>query len=225
MCSLCERLNQPCTYSDETVQQHVEPQEDRFDRLEQKVDFIMERLSRNNRSSSSPTLARVPPFPKETSTASNVQLPPRVVLRTIAELYGQYISTHLFSRILTPNSVYHCDCQPLALFAVENLQQNIERYSHETIFAILAITVRFSHDPFFESNQQELSLQYAEISRRQAMSKITEGQGELDFSKYLKEVMLTLFKWTLLLYKPFVFLPFWISLASQETVLKEATTN
>lgn len=72
-----------------------------------------------------------------------------------------------------------CHRQPLWLFEREELSIPGE-ISEELVFALLALTVRFSVTPFFEGrSHQEISRKYGEVSRGHIMFRIAQGTVQM----------------------------------------------
>jgi hypothetical protein len=74
---------------------------------------------------------------------------------------------------------YHCHCQPLPLFRLDQLRECPETYNWEVLFAILAVALRFSDDTSLRDDMVRRSREYAERSLQLVMKKVTEGKVEL----------------------------------------------
>lgn len=73
----------------------------------------------------------------------------------------------------------YCDCQPLALFHRDSFVQTIGDRDPEVLFAILALTVRFSEDSPFYGDYVEFTNGYVEAARTIIMKSVVEGSVEL----------------------------------------------
>lgn len=92
-----------------------------------------------------------------------VTFPPWEEILPIAELYLLY-----------------CDSQPLPLFHRETFLANLQSREPEIIFAILALSLRFSDDSYRNENDQaNLVNGYAEVARGLVMKRVSEGPVEL----------------------------------------------
>ena len=108
----------------------------------------------------SPTSA--PVRRSEINVDTDDALPPWEVIVPVIELYTKY-----------------CDSQPLPLFCCKDLIDTIKQRDREVLFAILALSIRFSDDAFFFHAGPSLSKKYSEISRRIVMQRVSEGPVEL----------------------------------------------
>jgi hypothetical protein len=73
----------------------------------------------------------------------------------------------------------YCDCQPLPLFERSTLVRTLRDRDPEILFSILALTIRFSGDPFFQENLSELTEKYSETARTMVIQRVSEGPIEL----------------------------------------------
>ncbi|KAH8592346.1 hypothetical protein B0O99DRAFT_244090 [Bisporella sp. PMI_857] len=176
-CSSCTRLRQVCNYAD--YSNNLERQlgndrrvDDRMNQLEQKLDLVLDHLMH------APSTQRHQPDPHMTNAlarahgldselasgtllSTNNGFPPPDVLVSVIDLYFKY-----------------CDCQPLPLLDRADLSMG-EDGSAELMFAILALTVRFSDNPYFQRNQSEWMEKYAKSARSLNMQKIADGTVQL----------------------------------------------
>lgn len=82
---------------------------------------------------------------------------------SIAELYLQY-----------------CDAQPLPLFHRDDFLNSLETRDPEVIYAILALTIRFSDEQYKDMNELMVRINgYTEMARGLVMRRISEGPVEL----------------------------------------------
>lgn len=118
----------------------------------------------------------------------------------------------LFRRLLTPQKstlppwhlilesaelfMTYCDCQPLPLFVRETFVSTltIRTKEPEILFALLAVTVRFSTAAYFRDNLQDWIKGYAETARSLIMKRISEGPVEMSTLQSL--CLLTLVDYT-----------------------------
>ena len=70
----------------------------------------------------------------------------------------------------------YCDSQPLPLFHRPTFMQTIDRRDPELLFAMLALTARFSGDVALRDYRED---DLVEASRAEAMQKVYEGTVEL----------------------------------------------
>ena len=73
----------------------------------------------------------------------------------------------------------YCDCQPLPLFRRHGFIQSLSTRDTEVLFAMLALTLRFSENASFLDDRHELARDYMETSRKTIMKKVTDGMVEL----------------------------------------------
>jgi hypothetical protein len=81
--------------------------------------------------------------------------------------------------VITELYLIYCDCQPLPLFEKSTLVQTIRDKDPEILFSILALTIRFSDDPFFRDNLGELTERYSETARTMVLQRVSDGPIEL----------------------------------------------
>ena len=91
----------------------------------------------------------------------------------------------------------------MPLFHRDSLIINIKSREPELIYAILALSLRFSEDDHLMNNNAELTDNYAETARMLAMKRVSEGPVELSTLQSLCLLSLIDFTSMLLL----VFLP------------------
>ncbi|KAF2635184.1 hypothetical protein P280DRAFT_473935 [Massarina eburnea CBS 473.64] len=170
-CAFCIRLSQPCTYSEEEPYQNsnmansdkknnssdaasILDLSDRLSCLENQmadvattlksiastVQNISRSISSNNPNISATDTAGQPVINGEVSPYA--KLPSIDIIRAAADLYFQY-----------------CHNQPYSLFHESSLRYKIETEEVPThlLFALLASTVRYSQDPFFEDKSAAVS--------------------------------------------------------------------
>jgi hypothetical protein len=89
-------------------------------------------------------------------------LPAWDVVRSVTKLYLQF-----------------CDCQPLPLFDADELANSLESRDQETLFAILALALRFSKDAILQDNVVEFTEGYAESARKLVIKRVIQGPVEL----------------------------------------------
>ncbi|KAJ5105228.1 hypothetical protein NUU61_002575 [Penicillium alfredii] len=182
ICTLCARLHQKCLYAEERrrppapennstlhVPDHstsralcITLQEDRLRSLEGKVGEVLDVLGGSSRAE--------PPMATETllptvilpGSGPSAVLPPWEEIVPIAELYLLY-----------------CDSQPLPLFHRGTFLATLQMREPEIIYAMLALSLRFS-DAYTDINELiELVNGYAEVARGLVMKRIAEGPVEL----------------------------------------------
>ncbi|KAG9247064.1 putative C6 transcription factor [Calycina marina] len=177
VCSHCARLKQTCYFAEEPrrrdgssvpEKRHVSPPttnslEERLRTMEAKLAELadqspMRSISRVS-GSATPQLQNISASRYRSQTRSMSRLPPPEVIYSAAETYLLY-----------------CDCQPLPLFHRQSFMQTIERRDPELLFAILALTLRFSSDMLLHDFRED---DLIEVSRAEVMNKICQGKVEL----------------------------------------------
>ncbi|KAL1964457.1 hypothetical protein VTN77DRAFT_6883 [Rasamsonia byssochlamydoides] len=174
-CSTCTRLFQACHYSSGNAvfcrtQSNGQDLETRLAQLEEKMELMLERAIPEPASQAeTPKSYTGAPSSQTTPVEDAVRppalssslLPPKDVLAEAVDLYFRY-----------------CHKQPLWLFNRDELLAP-EECCEEVIFAILALTVRFSNRPFFKGQSEQLAQRYAEASRGLIIAKIAQGTVQL----------------------------------------------
>ncbi|KAB8211736.1 hypothetical protein BDV34DRAFT_185163 [Aspergillus parasiticus] len=189
VCSLCARLQQQCAYADEgrrsltngtgagdPVPVPTTPEirvsqalEDRLGSLETKMSEVLDALGRNNQRPEQQTTTSFMPPTLGGSVTSSLALSQLTPLPTwenvlaIAELYMLY-----------------CDSQPLPLFHRDSFLSSLGNRDPEVIYAILALSVRFSEDQYRDANDLAARTSgYTEVARSLVMRRVSEGPVEL----------------------------------------------
>ncbi|KAJ6096681.1 hypothetical protein N7486_007427 [Penicillium sp. IBT 16267x] len=173
VCSLCARLRQQCVYA-ELRRRHVPPEdhsrssappssssqtlEDRLRSLEGKLGAVLDHLGTRTESSVSNEVPATTPSGMNSSTI----LPPWEEIIPIAELYLLY-----------------CESQPLPLFHRSSFIANFKRRDVEIIYAILALSLRFSDSYRNYPDLTGLVNAYAEVARGLVMKRVSEGPVEI----------------------------------------------
>ncbi|PYH40757.1 putative C6 transcription factor [Aspergillus saccharolyticus JOP 1030-1] len=188
-CSLCARLGQTCAYAAE----HRRPLtnglsssgdlasglstsesritrilEDRLGNCEAKMNELLDALRRNtsNQLQEKEASARPSPLASVLNTSSLntfTPLPRWEKVLSIAELYLLY-----------------CDGQPLPLFHRHSFLHSLPTRDPELIYAILALSVRFSNDEASSPDElPSLINGYTEVARSLVMKRVSEGPVEL----------------------------------------------
>ncbi|KAG2414983.1 hypothetical protein HFD88_006172 [Aspergillus terreus] len=189
VCSLCARLNQRCAYAEDRLRpslavsgssgEHApvasqtedrisEILDGRLGSLEAKLGEVLDALGQSTVRYD--RLAQAPQAPSTLSTSmipaavnSLTPLPSWEKVMSIAELYLQY-----------------CDAQPLPLFHRDDFLNSLETRDPEVIYAILALTIRFSDEQYKAMNELMARINgYTEMARGLVMRRISEGPVEL----------------------------------------------
>ncbi|RAL11057.1 putative C6 transcription factor [Aspergillus homomorphus CBS 101889] len=188
-CSLCARLNQTCTYAGEqrrSLTNGSHPPggpvsgisssetrisqilEDRLGSWEAKMSEFLDALGRDAPSRTQQTVPLTRPL--GLANASNTSplnsltpLPRWEKVLSIAELYLLY-----------------CDSQPLPLFQRESFLRSLPTRDPEIIYAIMALSVRFSDDEAARPEELPTLINgYTEVARGLVMKRVSEGPVEL----------------------------------------------
>ncbi|KAJ5168995.1 uncharacterized protein N7482_004589 [Penicillium canariense] len=178
VCSLCARLRQECVYAEERRRlQALEeasrfhaaslpaPQtlEDRLRSLEGKLGEVIDHLGASSKANTSVANDTHLPSGMTTSgTSATVVLPPWTAIGPIAELYLLY-----------------CESQPLPLFHRSSFINSLQTRDIEVIYAILALSLRFSDSHRDSHNLTEQVNSYAEVARGLVMKRVSEGPVEV----------------------------------------------
>ncbi|PYH80834.1 C6 transcription factor [Aspergillus uvarum CBS 121591] len=189
LCSLCARLNQTCTYAGEhrrpltnglsysgesisgisTSETRISQiLEDRLGSWEAKMSEFLDTLERNAQSrarqnAATTGLVSLTPSLNYSAPSALTPLPRWEKVLSIADLYLQY-----------------CDSQPLPLFHRDSFLRSLPTRDPEIIYAILALSVRFSDDEASSPDElPSLINGYTEVARGLVMKRVSEGPVEL----------------------------------------------
>ncbi|OOQ86125.1 C6 transcription factor [Penicillium brasilianum] len=178
VCSLCARLRQECIYAEErrrppAPEDHVrstiggqsssQTLEDRLRSLEGKLGVVIDHLGVGSRgeppaaSAAQLSTGMITPGP-----STSVILPPWDEIIPLAELY-----------------VLYCESQPLPLFHTSSFISSLQTRDIEIIYAILALSLRFSNSHRDSRSLSEQVNSYAEVARGLVMKRVSEGPVEV----------------------------------------------
>ncbi|RDW84493.1 hypothetical protein BP6252_02083 [Coleophoma cylindrospora] len=198
-CSHCTRLRQSCYYAEEPHRRSTVPEAPQLarteaqpaaattdSRLEDRLKFVEAKLLEVLSNQSVTTTPRIPP--------RQVSFSPATTAAAIADPPQGTSSPSSTKRPLLPTSslppwdmkiwaaqkyLLYCDCQPLALFHRDSFIATLGDRDSEVMFAILALTIRFSEDSPFYGDCGELAAGYAEAARVIVMQSVSQGTVEL----------------------------------------------
>ncbi|KAJ9216558.1 transcriptional regulator family: Fungal Specific TF [Paecilomyces variotii] len=189
VCSHCARLRQQCVYAGQLrtsfgnrnssaertpVRAIAAPDssrkwEERFADLEAKVTRVLESLGHHNGADTRSASRHPGREMSQTPTEPTINIPAvdmplsQEMLQSLGELYLLY-----------------CDCQPLPLFHRASFMRTLGSRDPEVIYAILALTIRFSDETFSADRDfSTLANKYAEMARTLVMERVSEGPVEL----------------------------------------------
>lgn len=100
--------------------------------------------------------------PAFSGPSSSIILPPWEEIIPVAELYLLY-----------------CDSQPLPLFYRDSFLASLQTREVEVIYAILALSLRFSESYHSINDLTDVVNGYAEVARGLVMKRVSEGPVEL----------------------------------------------
>ncbi|KAJ5693189.1 hypothetical protein N7462_002612 [Penicillium macrosclerotiorum] len=175
VCSLCARLRQQCFYAEER-RRPLPPEEtfrsntmgvpssqtleDRLRSLEDKLSAVLHHVGpRSDLSLASESQA---PDIVPSGMSSSTILPPWEEIIPLAELYLLY-----------------CESQPLPLFHRGSFIASLQTRDIEIIYAILALSLRFSHRRLSNEDLTEMVNSHAEVARGLVMKRVSEGPVEV----------------------------------------------
>jgi hypothetical protein len=75
--------------------------------------------------------------------------------------------------------VLYCESQPLPLFHTSSFISSLQKRDIEIIYAILALSLRFSNSPRDSRSLSEQVNSYAEVARGLVMKRVSEGPVEI----------------------------------------------
>ncbi|KIV90094.1 hypothetical protein PV10_07436 [Exophiala mesophila] len=198
-CSFCTRLNQRCSYGRPEESLRVQKDHrtdkrpdvirshDRVRRLEARVDqiidavnILVDRQTDKQLPSSDHPLATSITTPRTTSrsrsidgddtiepgsrfNADDTPLPPSNVLQSLVELYAERVNP-----------------QTVSLFNLETLQYRLDNSGPVLIWSFLAMTVRYTDDPFYTGMRQPAVEYYARTARDMLFAQIAQSNGSLE---------------------------------------------
>ncbi|KAJ5584188.1 uncharacterized protein N7459_003988 [Penicillium hispanicum] len=130
--------------------------------LENKLEAVLDHLDTGSRRQSS--IANEPLIPALTLSepSASIVLPSWEEITLIAELYLLY-----------------CDSQPLPLFHRDSFLASLQKRDIEIIYAVLALSLRFSDTYRDASGLTKLINGYAEVARGLVMKRVSEGPVEI----------------------------------------------